>query len=123
MEGKNSWRSDETHGETQKWSERDAISRPYLVIMSPCFKVQSVPVMLLHNCALGEFPHRSDDKKTSARSMRGAPSHSLWDTFQKYDKSCLRSLLFVPIDTQLLTGGPGGKAFRRSENEHSARTR
>lgn len=74
--GKRSWRSDETHRETQNWSERDAISRPYLVIMSPCFKVQSVPVMLLHNCASREFPHRSDDKKTSARSVHGAPTHS-----------------------------------------------
>lgn len=31
--------------------------------MSLYFKVQSVPVMLLHDCAPGEFPHRSDDKR------------------------------------------------------------
>lgn len=60
-------RSDETCRASQQWSEGDAISRAYLVIMSLYFKVQSVPVMLLHKHASGEFPHRSDDKTLPAR--------------------------------------------------------
>lgn len=111
-------------GETQKWSERAAISRPYLVIMSLCFKVQSVPVMLLHNCASGEFPHRSDDKRTPASSVRGAPTHSLCDTFQSVTNHiwdlCFH---FVWINTQLLTGGPRGEAFRCGETKPAERIR
>lgn len=76
-----SQRSDETGRETHKWSEReerrDAISRPYLLIMSLYFKVQSVPVMLLHDCAPGEFPHRSDDKRMPDSRVCGAPTHSV----------------------------------------------
>lgn len=37
--------------------------------------------MLLHNCASGEFPHRSDDKK-DASNVCGAPTCSLCDVFQ-----------------------------------------
>lgn len=36
--------------------------------MSLYFKVQSVPVMLLHTCASGELPRGSDDKKDVCRA-------------------------------------------------------
>lgn len=75
-----SLRSDETGGERLEWEgERIiAISRPYLLIMSLYFKVQNVHVMLLCDCASGEFPHRSDDKTMPDSSVRGAPTHTLW---------------------------------------------
>lgn len=76
---------------------RDAISRPYLLIMSLYFKVQSVPVMLLRDCASGEFPHRSDDKRTAdSRCAWGSYSLTVWHVWNS-DKNILRSLLFFPL--------------------------
>lgn len=70
----------------------DAISRPYLLIMSLYFKVQSVPVMLLHDCASGEFPYRSDDKRMHGSRVCGA--HTMCDTlWAKLWHNLLRSLI------------------------------
>lgn len=64
-------------------SERDAISSPHLAIMSLYFKVQSVPVMLLHNGASGGSPLRSADKKKKiAHRASRSVARSLCDTFQ-----------------------------------------
>lgn len=59
--------SDKTSSEIQKWSESAAISSPYLVLMSLYFKVQSLSVMLLRNCASGALPRRSDDSRDACR--------------------------------------------------------
>lgn len=59
--------SDKTSSEIQKWSESASISSPYLVLMSLYFKVQSLSVMLPHNCASGDVPHRSDDSRDACR--------------------------------------------------------
>lgn len=87
--------------------KRDAISRPYLLIMSLYFKVQSVPVMLLHDCASGEFPHRSDNRGVRDSGVRGAPAHSGLNCDKIYWGLCSN---FVLINTQLVIGGPGGSS-------------
>lgn len=66
-------------GMEREQERKDAISRPYLLIMSLYFKVQSAPVMLLHNCASADSsdPHRSDDKRMPDSRVCWAPTHSV----------------------------------------------
>lgn len=100
--------------------KRDAISRPYLLIMSLYFKVQSAPVMLLHDCASGEFPHRSDDKRMpDSRVAWGSYSLCVTHYELNCDKiyRCLSSN-FVLINTQLLTIGPGGGSQVQWDQTH-----